>query len=272
MEEIMECILNMFGLLRGITVRPGIADYSWMELKTIAQAIALAKKDAEGLRIAREYHLVGKSGMLQGESKPLTLIDGTRTNVRVLGFRHDRMERGRKAGISFELVDVPLRHRMNDACTNAGGWEVSEMRVWLNTHFLALMPSDVRCLVEPVMKRTNNWGKVAAENDASVVSDSVDWLWLLSMTEVYGKLSVQKDAPWSCATYDAEGTQYKLYAEKGVTLANRDFCKKAGASLWWWLRSPLALYSVGFCNVLDGGGWNSVFAYHGGGVSPCFCF
>lgn len=267
----MENIRSMPGLESGVAVRLGVAEYAWGELKAIARAVAAADGDGDGLRIARDYNLVGKDGKLPGDVKPLTLTDGTRTGVRIIGLRHDVLEGGDKAGISFEFVDVPLRHGMNRVTTNGGGWEASDMRSWLNSDFLALMPSDVRRLVEPVKKPTNNWGRLTQENDTSVVSETVDRIWLLSMAEIYGRLSAQMDAPWSAATYDGEGTQYRLYAERGVTTASCGFCKKTGARSWWWTRSSFAPYSVSFCDVLEGGGWHAAFAYVDGGVSPAFC-
>jgi hypothetical protein len=253
-------------------VRKGIADYTWIELKRIARAIAAAASDEEGLRIARKYNLVDAGGKLRGAKKPLTLADGTKTSVRILGFRHDsRASRGR-AGISFEFADSPVRHQMNDRITNVGGWEASEMRAWLNADFLASLPRDLRNLIVPVGKMANNVGKVEREGDASVVTPTTDMLWLLSMSEVYGSLSGQTtNVPWSAATYDVEGMQYQLYADQGVSTTNYDCCKKDGARSWWWLRSPSAYGSRGFRRVRFDGGWYAFRADGVCGVSPCFC-
>ncbi|MDO4805884.1 MAG: DUF6273 domain-containing protein [Coriobacteriales bacterium] len=259
-----------------IVVRSGVADYSWVELKRIARAIAAAKDDAEGLRIAGRYHLVDEDGKLRGDEKPLALADGTKTSVRILGFRHDQRAMGGKAGISFEFANVPIGHAMNPERTNKGGWEESEMRKWLNSGFLALMPADIRHLAEPAKKRTNNVGEIETNNDTSVVSETIDRLWLLSVSEVYGKLSSQKkNRPWSSATYDAEGTQYQLYTDKGVSTKSYSSCIKKdnrGADSWWWLRSPYAYSSDSFHIVFSVGVWSIWDADYDDGVSPGFCF
>jgi hypothetical protein len=198
--------------------------------------------------------------------------------VRILGFRHDDLAGGGKTGISFEFADVPKIHRMNTKPANGGGWEASEMRAWLNDDFYQLLPSDLRRLVESASKRTNNEGWVSAD-DPSVVSATSDKLWLLAMSEVYGELSsYSSNVPSYPGVYDAEGTQYQLYADQGVTTSNYSFCRKSGADWFWWLRSPHArysyshLYEFGFLEVDSDGAWANYIPAYNVGVSPGFCF
>ncbi|MDO4807727.1 MAG: TIR domain-containing protein [Coriobacteriales bacterium] len=258
----------------GIEPKDALAEYSWAELKKISRAIAEAGSDADWRVIAKDYHLVDKDGKLQGDTKSFKLNDGTDASVRILGFRHDELADGKgKAGISFEFANVPKTHRMNTGRTNAGGWERSEMRDWLRSGFSVLLPDDLLGNVAEVTKHTNNVGKATKVNDTSVVSDTADRLWLLSMSEFYGRLSEQtENIPWSVATYDAEGTQYQLYGDNGVTTKNHSFCKKPGAGSCWWLRSPLAGGPSGFLHVLSSGDWSGYYSNYGGGVSPGFCF
>jgi hypothetical protein len=245
----------------GFEPKGSLADYSWLELKELSRAIAKAGSDAEGLTIAREYRLADKDGRLRGDEKPLARRDGTRTSVRILGFRHDELVGGGKSGISFEFADVPTRHRLNPTRTNAGGWKGSEMRKWLNSEFLAKLPDDLRASIATARKRTNNVGEVA-RNDARSVTATDDRLWLLSSNEVYGGLP---------GVYGREGAQYRLYADKGVTARNYGFCKKDGAGSWWWLRSPSAYGSLRFHRVRFDGDWYASYADHDCGVSPGFC-
>ena len=266
---------GMSGRVDGVGSKHEFADYSWKELKEISARIAAAGSDAEGLAIAKEYNLVDEGGRLRGDdTKAITLKDKHKTTawIRILGFRHDELAGGGKAGISFEFADVSARHRMNPGRTNEGGWERSKMRGWLNdgrAGFLALLPDDLRPHVALAMKRTNNTGEVMRKNDNSPVTATPDALWLLSVSEVYGGVPSWMYSPATC---DAEGTQYKLYADKGVTAENYGFCVKHGADSWWWLRSPRARDSHGFHNVSRDGDWDFGNAGSEWGVSPGFCF
>jgi hypothetical protein len=150
---------------------------------------------------------------------------------------------------------------MNPTRTNAGGWEGSEMRGWLNSDFLAKLPDDLRGSITEARKLTNNRGRVA-RNDARCVTATDDQLWLLSSNEAYGGLA---------GVYGREGAQYRLYADKGVTTTSYGLCKKDGALSWWWLRSPLAGGSHGFLVVRSDGDWYAHGADRDGGVSPGFC-
>ncbi|MDO4807729.1 MAG: TIR domain-containing protein [Coriobacteriales bacterium] len=259
----------------GVAKRDSLGAYSWTELKEISRAIAVAGSDAEWKAIAKEYRLVDKDGKLQGDTKTFKLADGADASVRILGFRHDELAGGGVAGISFEFAGVPKMRRMNAKWTNAGGWKDSDMRRWLNGDrggFLALLPEDLRTNVVEVTKQTNNKGRVS-EGDTGAVTDTPDKLWLLSMAEVYGKLSGQVEWPsWLLAVYDAEGTQYQFYEDKEVALSDYGSCQKRGADSWWWLRSPDAVGSYSFRFVLSDGDWDCWLADYDRGVSPGFCF
>lgn len=257
----------------GVEVRSEINDYSWSELKVLAEAIATANSDDEGLTIARFYNLLDGEGKLKGDSKTITLTDGTLTAVRIIGFRHDELADGSTAGITFEFEDAPKTHCMNAEMTTAGGWEASEMRSWLNADFMELLSPELRDCIATTRKLTNNTGRVNLD-DTSAVTVTDDALWLLSLSEVYGILSAQaKNTPWSSPTYDVEGTQYQLYADQEVSTTNYDFCHKSGLGSWWWLRSPDAGDAWNFRLVTVGGNWDRYYANSDdGGVSPCFCF
>jgi hypothetical protein len=159
---------------------------------------------------------------------------------------------------------------MNARWTNRGGWERSDMRAWLNSDFYNMLPGELASNIVEVRKRTNNRGRVARD-DVSMVTDTTDKLWLLAMSEVYGSLSTQQiNMPWSPKTYDAEGVQYQLYGDRGVTTINTASCIK-GDGLRWWLRSPIANSSHSFHRVVDDGSWVGGYATDDMDVSPGFC-
>ena len=259
------------GDVSGVAPQASLDAYSWEQLKSISRAIAAASDDAAGLAIVKRYNLVDADGKLRGDTKAITLTDGTESHVRILGFRHDDLTSAGKAGISFEFSDVPATHQMNSTATNAGGWENCDMRRWLDADFFNALPHDLRKCIEAVDKKTNNTGFVGLE-DTSVVTATSDKLWLLSMREVYGAFSGQSgEIPTYPAIYDAEGSQYQLYADQGVTSSSYSYCVKGGLTKKWWLRSPYPTYAEYFRGVYTGGGWSYSNDGDADGVSPGFC-
>ena len=258
-------------LVPGVPVRLSIDDYTWDDLKALALAISNAGEN-EWLGIAKTYNLVDQDGMLQGETKSITLTDGTHASVRIIGFRHDVLQDGGVAGITFEFSDVPKEHEINPESTNVGGWESSDMRERLNAGFINLLPSELSPHIQEVKKLTNNTGKLEPEDDTTVVTETLDRIWLLSLCEVYDKTSTQfENIPHRSDVYDAEGVQYQLYADQGVIAASCGFCCKYGDDSFWWLRSPYVDETGCFLYVSYDGAWNYISADFNFGVSPGFC-
>ena len=264
--------------IQDVAKQSSLSAYTWSELKAIANAIAAAPSDWEGLAIAKAYGLVDTNGKLTGETKDVEVEGLGTAQVRICGFRHDELTDGTGcAGITFEFANTLCTHEMNATSTNSGGWEACEMRSWLNSEYLAKLPSSLSNSIASVYKATNNAGGDTG-GDASVVTTTTDKLWLLSMSEVYGTLSAQSsNTPTYPAVYNAEGTQYQLYSDQGVTTTNYDFCAKTGSYIWWWLRSPDAGGSDYFSSdyfhyVYDDGDWGSGDAGLAYGVAPGFCF
>ena len=87
----------------GTPVRDTVDSYSWDELADIADQIAQAGSDFEGLQVASKFHLCGKDGKLdENRLKSFTLADGTQVQTQIVGFRHDdRADGSGKAGITF---------------------------------------------------------------------------------------------------------------------------------------------------------------------------
>ena len=293
-----------------VPVRASVNDYSWAELKAISNKIAAAGSQEAALAVAKGYNLVGSDGKLTGdECKTITVrghydisegwVDSgtSQAQVQILGFYHDNLASGGKAGITFGFKDIVGWHEFNsydydtelftyaDGTTGeegiAGGWANSQMRSWLNSDFYATLPADLKAQIVAVQKMTNNKGHVDSE-DPSVVSATTDKVWLLSMSECYGVLSAQSEdlAPYYPATYDPEGTQYQLYSDNGVNVSDseRSFLAKSfpgnlsGSD--WWLRSPNC-HSHDYFHGIRGanipGYWYNDDADYANGVSPGFC-
>ena len=274
----------------GTTERESFDKYSWGELAKIAAEISEADSDADGLEIAASYHLVDGSGKLDGKTKSVTLSDGTIANVMIVGVRQDNLADGKtKAGLSLMFANAPVVQAMNSDSGNEGGWEKSEMRSWLNEDFLGMLPSDLKGAIKAAGKKTNNSGGTSPGS----VSTTSDKLWLPSLVELSGSVSPgslvggTSGSGIPAATYNAEGKQYQLFAQKGATsgegnsVLQRVFVGEdsngsgivvSGEASPWWQRSLSTTWTAGFEAVNAEGdpqkAWMSDYKL---GVAPGFC-
>ena len=254
-------------------VRDTVNDYSWEELSAISALIARASTDDEGREVAARYHLCAADGTLDGtQVKQVTLADGTETTVQVAGFRHDARADGQGvAGVSFLFSEAVASHVYNTDNSNAGGWEQSELRTWLNTSFANQLPSELQNVIVAANKATNNAGYAS---DPTAVSDTSDKLWLPSLCELVG--TQESSSGESAVVYNAEGTRYQLFADAEAAgtsdaLMVRGMAGEDGA-VSWWERSPYPADNYCALSVNDDG----APGYYRGtyrelGVVPGFC-
>ena len=168
---------------------------------------------------------------------------------------------------------------MNTTKTNAGGWKSSKMRKTIlgstdvengdatpetisnpaaNT-LMAALPADLRAVLKPITKYTDNVGH---SSDASAISPTIDYLPLMAEFEAFG---AQSKANPNEKTYQAQYEYYKSgskikYKQNSVTSAAK-----------WWLRSPYYNDTSTFCYA-----WHYDEAVYNGytdisyGVAPIF--
>lgn len=189
-----------------------------------------------------------------GDEKTITVNGETLTLV-IMGFKHDDLASGGKAGITFGLKHLMKDTRqMNSSNTNSGGFTGSAMYTWLQNTLLGQLPSDLKNVIKSVNKKTS------AGSASSTINTNAMKLFLFSEIEVFGSTS------YSAA---GEGSQYSYFA----TAANR--IKKlqngAGSANRWWERSPYASNSSSFCGVGSGGDASNYGANYSGGVCFGFC-
>ncbi len=171
----------------GAAVKSAVEAYTWDELSQISAEIGAAGDEAAAIEVAKKYNLCTPEGKLDGtQVKSVTLADGTQTTVQIVGFAHDDKTSGGKAGITFIFGDCVGEAPMNPTDTNAGGWEASQMRGYLNSDVMTLLPEDLKSAIVPVDKLTNNVGKT---QDISAVTATSDSLWLFSLAELAGAFS-----------------------------------------------------------------------------------
>lgn len=208
------------------------------------------------------------------------VLNNYQCKVYILGFDHNADKEGQ--GISFGMLastDATNKQpclvddwyngkggtssfNMNNTDTNSGGWKACKMRKSIlgstdvangdatsaaitnpaSGTLMAALPSDLRAVLKPITKYTNNAGNSSA---ASAISATVDYLPLLSEYEVFGTIergNLNEAAYQSRYQYYANGNSVFKYKHDDVaTKAN------------WWLRSPHLFngYPNYFCIVLD---------------------
>ena len=159
---------------------------------------------------------------------------------------------------------------MNTSNSNSGGWKESHMRNALlgsssapdspPAHSLmAALPTDLRAVMQPVSKYTNNTGN---SESSSAVTATVDWLWLLAEFELYGSRTYANQ-------YERNSQQQYDYFKAGNP---KTFGKHnaTGTVVWAWSRSPYSDYSDRFVIFGTDGTAHSYGAHDSGGLFAAF--
>ena len=140
-------------------------------------------------------------------------------------------------------------HRMNKEWTNKGGWKDCEMREYLNSEILALLPDDLVEMLSP--KKT-----IQMQNGATFECE--DLLFLPSEYEVHGEEIFAK--------YNGVDKQFPFYEER----MKRIVVDEDGDTTWRWLASPNAGNTTNFCLVGNNGTAGNANASNSFGVAPGF--
>ena len=218
-----------------------------------------------------------------GDCKQITMngkvSDGlTLTNysawVFIIGFNHNAEREGN--GIAFQgfkatkngtpvcLTDSGYNSdrtsgtwfNMNNANTNAGGWQASLMRKNVMPLIKASFPADLKAVIKPSTIFTTQ----GSGNGACTATE--DEIFLLAEYEVFGARSY---ASTQEPTYLK---QYSYYSAGNSKVKYRHNATSAAA--FWWERSPSSGYSGSFCYVYTGGSATIATASFSFGVSPAF--
>ncbi len=210
------------------------------------------------------------SGLMIGDylDLPSLTVDGTTytwnaayQNLRIVisGFNHyihcGSME-NTKNHILWTFKNVVLQKAMNNSDTNAGGYDASAMKTYLDGVFAlglgaALGSSDYLYTISRAISKKS----------------STEWVrntvFLPTEVEVFGVATYGDDQNgWNT------NIQYPIYRDSSYYR-----CKKYnGSRAWWWEGTPHASGSASFCIVGDYGISTSYGASGGyGGVAPAFC-
>lgn len=252
-------------------------DNSWATIREVSSA-----------GLGANYWAVGdvKSIVLNGAVVGYTFSNLT-VNAFILGFNHNSAKEGANK-IHFQIGKIgttPVAlcdsqynnygssagFRMNTSNTNSGGWNGSYMRktVLGNTNtptnplansLMAALPSDLRAVMQPVTKYTDNTGN--SSNSSGNVTATTDYLFLLAEFEVFGTRS-------GANLYEQNSqAQYDYYKAGNSRIANNH--SAVSTAVWWWLRSPYCGGTNSFRGVSTGGSSSGNGAYYSAGVRPGF--
>ena len=125
---------------------------------------------------------------------------------------------------------------------------------------MAALPSDLRAVMKPITKYTDNKGN--SSNTSANVTASVDYLPLLAEYEVQGARSYANE-------YEQNSqAQYAYYANGNSKIKKRFDGDKS--AVFWWCRSAYSSYASGFCSVSTGGSANGLHSRYSYGLAPAF--
>ena len=132
----LELMDDKLDVIRGVSV-PDFADASWGEINKYSQ---------KGL---------AASLWKVGDEKKIAPTSGETITMVILGFDHDNLTGGGKAGITLGMKNaLATAYVMNDSSTNAGGWKQSKMRTSTMETLYGLLPDEVKAVIKPVDKVT----------------------------------------------------------------------------------------------------------------------
>ncbi len=226
-----------------VEAKAGLGDYSWGELGAIAAEIEACASREEALEVAARYNLVDGEHHMLGNTINVPVADNLEVPFAIVDVYHDDKADGSgKAGLTF-LSYAPVTVRsVNTESTNEGGWEASDLRTYL-ADYSYLVPSELDAVVVEVTKSTNNTGYSA---DPACVTSTSERYWAPSFAEVAGSAGwAWESDPGNTDNYNAilnsEGSQYALFAERGVVADGYNevlIYRVNDQPVQWWLRSP----------------------------------
>lgn len=251
---------------------------SWADIKSVSDAGTGATYWNVG-----DYKNIQISGTVQGMSLNSTV------RAFILGFNHNSAKEGSNrihfqigkttSGTDIAFCDSNYGNtgssqgfRMNLSNTNVGGWNDSYGRKTLlgnsgtptsppANSFMAALPADLRAVMKPVTKYTDNTGN--ASNTPGSVTQTTDYLFFLAEFEVQG---VRSYANQYEQNYQA---QYDYYKAGNSKVKYRH--DATGTAVWHWCRSASYSHSRYFCFVHTNGSATAIGAYLSYGLAPGFC-
>ena len=231
-----------------------------------------------------------------GDMKPITIngkvgnttFSNLTINVFILGFNHNASREGNnlihfqigKSGTTpIALCDAQYNSgqssngyfNWNPNNSNSGGWKSCYKRTTLygnsgtptspvSNSLIAALPADLRAVMQPVTKYTDNTGN--ASNTSGAVTATTDYLFDLAEFEVFGTRN------WANQYEQNSQLQYDYYKAGNSKVAYKH--SAVSTAVWWGLRSPYYNTNYNFVIVWTDGTYANYNAYNSGGLRPGF--
>ena len=189
-------------------------------------------------------------------------IDGelVSVDIEIIGHNHDDLADGSgKAPLTFFCVDLhkKIKHAMNEGGGNKGGWEISDMRSFVNEELFTSLPNKLKSIIKPVYKISDGG------TDNQTLITTVDNCWLASYNEV-GFEDSEKNVP-------GQGNVYSSIFTKDRTSRLKYVAESGQADAWWLRSSHIYDNSVMFIQVTRLGTSYGYFPYTSAYVAFGFC-
>ena len=254
-------------------------DNSWATIREVSSAGLGANYWAVG--DVKEIKINGKVGN--------TTFSNLAVNVFILGFNHNsareggnkiHFQIGKIGSAAVALCDSKYNTNIsgtgyfswNTSNTNSGGWNACYKRKTLYGNdgtptsplansLMAALPSDLRAVMQPVTKYTDNTAN-GGGNVQTYVTATTDYLFLLAEFEVFGSRSYANSYEQNYQLqydYYKAGNSKVAYNHSAVSTAVR-----------WGLRSPYYDTYTYFCLVCTDGTVGSDVAYRSLALRPGF--
>lgn len=251
---------------------------SWADIKSVSDAGTGSTYWNVG-----DYKNIQISGTVQGMSLNSTV------RAFILGFNHNSGKEGSNrihfqigkttSGTDIAFCDSNYTNtgssqgfQMNLSNTNSGGWNGSYGRNTLlgnsgtptdppANSFMAALPADLRAVMKPVTKYTDNTGN--SSNTSGAVTATTDYLFFLAEFEVQGARSYANQYEQN---YQA---QYDYYKAGNSKVKYRH--DATGTAVYHWCRSAYYSSIRSFCHVNTDGSATGTGARFSFGLAPGFC-
>ena len=217
-----------------------LEDCSWSEIGTISQNGS-----------ASEVWSISDTKNISVSGESLTL--------EIVGFNHDDLTNGGKAGITFACRNLMTsKRRMYSEGTNEGGYMITEMHSWLNGELFNSLDVDLRSAIKTVNKITSILPR--GENPRLETHDMK--IFLLSIAEIFGS-----DTGPALA---GEGVQYSAFSNSSKR--QKLLSNGSGQAEEWWSRSTMISFGNGYVYVDTSGNWSGSKGSANLEKGVCFAF